>query len=74
MTTRNQTERRLLESIRKAKTGETPESSKPPAEAAKAAVPEATATAAEPDQGTGAPRIEPWQADPYQLGRRVWPD
>lgn len=74
MTTRNQTERRLLESIRKAKTGETPESSKPPAETATAAVPESAATAAESDQGTGSPTMEPWQADPYQLGRRVWPD
>jgi hypothetical protein len=71
MTTRNQTERRLLESIRKAKTGETPE---PTAEAAKGAAPEGTATAAESDQGTDTPRMEPWPADPYQLGRRVWPD
>ena len=74
MTTRNQTERRLLESIRKAKTGETPEPTKPPAEAAKGAAPEGAATAAESDQGTGTPWIEPWPADPYQLGRRVWPD
>jgi len=74
MTTRNQTERRLLESIRKAKTGETPEPTKPPAEATKAGAPEGTATAAESDQGTGTPRIDLWPADPYQLGRRVWPD
>ncbi|MFY9973040.1 MAG: hypothetical protein WAK53_02190 [Chromatiaceae bacterium] len=74
MTTRNQTERRLLESIRKAKTGETPEPTKPPVEATKAGAPEGTATAAESDQGTDTPRMEPWPADPYQLGRRVWPD
>lgn len=74
MTTRNQTERRLLESIRKAKTGETPEPTKRPAEATKAGAPEGTDTAAAPDQETGTPRMEPWQADPYQLGRRVWPD
>ncbi|MFN2241940.1 MAG: hypothetical protein ACK2U2_06610 [Anaerolineae bacterium] len=74
MTTRNQTERRLLESIRKAKTGETPEPTTAPAETAKGAAPEGTATAAAPDQETDTPRMEPWPADPYQLGRRVWPD
>ena len=73
MTTRNQTERRLLESIRKAKTGETPEPTKRPAEAAKDAAPQDPATAAA-DQETDTPRMEPWPADPYQLGRRVWPD
>jgi hypothetical protein len=74
MTTRNRTERRLLDTIRKAKTEEGTEVLEPVAEIRRRRPTSKTAEAAKPTEGadrfgTGVPRD-----DPYQLGRRVWPD
>lgn len=74
MSTRDRTERNLLSSIRKAKTGDTAEPAQPLAEAQRPATTGQPAAATPPSELSPLPRAEAPRRDPYQLGRRVWPD
>lgn len=74
MTTHDRTERRLLASIRKAKTGDTAESTQPVAEPQPPPTQEQSAAASPEKEPSSMPRAEDPRPDPYRLGRRVWPD
>lgn len=74
MTTRDRTERHLLSSIRKAKTGDTAESTQPVVATQQPPTQEQPAAASPEREPSSMPRAEDPRPDPYQLGRRVWPD
>lgn len=79
MTTENRTERRLMDSIRKAKSGPTPGSRsatrKTPAAGGNAAKPvQRDAAQGHARSGDTAQPAVRATADPYQSGRRIWPD
>lgn len=74
MTTRDRTERNLLSSIRKAKTGDTAEPTQPVAQPQQPPTRGQPAAASPQSQPSLLPRTEAPSRDPYQLGRRVWPD
>lgn len=74
MTTRDRTERHLLSSIRKAKTGEPTAPTPPVVEAQQPPTTGQPAVASPPSEPSPMPRAEAPRQDPYQLGRRVWPD
>lgn len=74
MTTRDRTERHLRSSIRKAKTGEAAEPAQLVAEPQQPPTQEQPAAASQQGQPSLPPRTEAPSRDPYQLGRRVWPD
>lgn len=74
MTTRDRTERHLLASIRKAKTGDTAEPAQPLAEVQQPSTTGQPAAATPASAPSPLPRAETPRRDPYQLGHRVWPD
>lgn len=74
MTTNTRTEQRLLASIRKAKTADTATTPQPLAEEPPPHQPRDASTASTAGKSSKTSRGEAPGADPYQLGRRVWPD
>lgn len=75
MTTTDKTRQKLVDSMRKTKAGagsESADSSKPASSAGSRAKPRKTGSKSK--SKTSTPPARPDGGDPYQVGRRVWPD